>query len=271
MDETRKKYTAGQWLDTAVGKIRFKPDRKQVRKELEEHIEDKAFDLLRFFPDLMPSQAWDRAANEMGDPEELSRELGQLYRPWLGYAWRASQMVLAAVLLGLGLYLAGWVRDLDQWRRYELPRLEEGVPFASEPVTVGDYTLWAEGRWLPESAGGYAPLAEGAGTLYLVWHAESSRFWERPTTCYYWRGEDDLGNWYGRYDGGLFLVTGQNLDPEVPPLQVVSALSWDGVWPSWAGEQTVWLVPEEARWVELTMDLGDEPVTVRLERKEGAA
>ena len=255
MDETRKKYTAGQWLDTAVGKIRFKPDRKQVRKELEEHIEDKAFDLLRFFPDLMPSQAWDRAANEMGDPEELSRELGQLYRPWTGYAWRASQMVLAAVLLGLGL----------------LPRLEEGVPFASEPVTVGDYTLWAEGRWLPESAGGYAPLAEGAGTLYLVWHAESSRFWERPTTCYYWRGEDDLGNRYGRYDGGLFLVTGQNLDPEVPPLQVATALSWDGVWPSWAGEQTVWLVPEEARWVELTMDLGDEPVTVRLERKEGAA
>ena len=145
------------------------------------------------------------------------------------------------------------------------------MPFASEPVTVGDYTLWAEGRWLPESAGGYAPLAEGAGTLYLVWHAESSRFWERPTTCYYWRGEDDLGNRYGRYDGGLFLVTGQNLDPEVPPLQVVSALSWDGVWPSWAGEQTVWLVPEEARRVELTMDLGDEPVTVRLERKEGAA
>ena len=52
---------------------------------------------------------------------------------------------------------------------------------------------------------------------------------------------------------------------------LVSALSWDGVWPSWAGEQTVWLVPEEARRVELTMDLGDEPVTVRLERKEGAA
>ena len=80
-----------------------------------------------------------------------------------------------------------------------------------------------------------------------------------------------MGNRYGRYDGGLFLVTGQNLDPEVPPLQVVTALSWDGVWPSWVGEQTVWLVPEEARWVELTMDLGDEPVTVRLERKEGAA
>ena len=212
MDETRKKYTAGQWLDTAVGKIRFKPDRKQVRKELEEHIEDKAFDLLRFFPDLMPSQAWDRAANEMGRPGGAVPGAGAALPPLAGvrpggparWCWRRS-------CWGWGCTWRGGSGTWTSGRRYELPRLEEGVPFASEPVTVGDYTLWAEGRWLPESAGGYAPLAEGAGTLYLVWHAESSRFWERPTTCYYWRGEDDLGNWYGRYDGGLFLVTGQNL------------------------------------------------------------
>ena len=38
------------WLDTAVSGIRFGPDRKAVRAELEGHIEDKTADLQRIFP-----------------------------------------------------------------------------------------------------------------------------------------------------------------------------------------------------------------------------
>ena len=37
------------WLDTAVSGIRFGPDRKAVRAELEGHIEDKTADLQRIF------------------------------------------------------------------------------------------------------------------------------------------------------------------------------------------------------------------------------
>ena len=32
---------ANYWLDTATGKIRFTPDRKAVRRELQDHLEDR--------------------------------------------------------------------------------------------------------------------------------------------------------------------------------------------------------------------------------------
>ena len=45
-------YTFQAWLDTAVRGIRFGPDRRAVRSELAGHLEDKAADLRRIFPDL---------------------------------------------------------------------------------------------------------------------------------------------------------------------------------------------------------------------------
>ena len=38
-----------RWLDQAVSGIRFGPDRAAVRAELEEHLEEKAMDLLQDF------------------------------------------------------------------------------------------------------------------------------------------------------------------------------------------------------------------------------
>ena len=90
-----------QWLDTAVGGIRFRPDRKAVREELQAHLEDKAADLRRIFPDMTGEEAAERAVEEMGDAAEIGTELARLHKPWLGYLWTASR-----VLLGLALALA---------------------------------------------------------------------------------------------------------------------------------------------------------------------
>ena len=43
-----------RWLDTAVSGIRFGLDQREVRAELEGHIEDKMADLKRIFPDIPP-------------------------------------------------------------------------------------------------------------------------------------------------------------------------------------------------------------------------
>ena len=83
-----------EWLYKATAGIRFKPDRKAVRAELEEHLEDKTMDLRRIFPELTEEEAWERAVSEMGDPMEIGRELARLHRPWLGCLWRVSQVVL---------------------------------------------------------------------------------------------------------------------------------------------------------------------------------
>ena len=82
-----------EWLDTATRKILFLPDRKAVRKELEAHFED-----------LRDARRLDdeAAAAAMGDPEAVAEELGRLHRPWWGWVWRASRIVL---LLALVLWL----------------------------------------------------------------------------------------------------------------------------------------------------------------------
>ena len=117
MNEPRR-VPPERWLELATFRIAFIPDRKAVRAELEEHLEDKALDLQRIFPDLTEKEARERAAADMGDPVEIGTELAQLHRPWLGYLWRASQAVLAGALLVSVFTFGGQILDgaLDDWR-----------------------------------------------------------------------------------------------------------------------------------------------------------
>lgn len=117
MNEPRR-VPPDRWLELATFRIAFIPDRKAVRAELEEHLEDKALDLQRIFPDLTEKEARERAAADMGDPVEIGTELAQLHRPWLGYLWRASQAVLAGALLVSVFTCGGQILDgaLDDWR-----------------------------------------------------------------------------------------------------------------------------------------------------------
>ena len=94
MAEQEKRAPAEGWLDKATAGIRFGPDRREVRRELEEHLEDKALDLQRIFPDLTQEEAQDRAAAEMGDPAEIGRELARIHKPWLGRLWMFSRVLL---------------------------------------------------------------------------------------------------------------------------------------------------------------------------------
>ena len=48
------------WLDLATSGIRFGPDRRMVAEELAAHLEDKAADLRRIFPDMTEAEARDR-------------------------------------------------------------------------------------------------------------------------------------------------------------------------------------------------------------------
>ena len=59
MAEQERRAPAEGWLDKATAGIRFGPDRREVRRELEEHLEDKALDLQRIFPDLTAEEAKD--------------------------------------------------------------------------------------------------------------------------------------------------------------------------------------------------------------------
>ena len=98
MEPNKTTAPAETWLDTAVKKIRFGPDRAAVRAELSAHLEDKALDLQRIFPDMTQEEAQERAVSDMGDPAEIGAELAKVHKPWLGYLWRASQVLLGVAL-----------------------------------------------------------------------------------------------------------------------------------------------------------------------------
>ena len=72
-----------------------------MRAELEAHLEDKTADLVRIFPDLGRQEAERQAEEQMGDAEEIGKELARLHRPWPRYLWQASRVLLTAGLLWL--------------------------------------------------------------------------------------------------------------------------------------------------------------------------
>ena len=122
--------TTSAWLHTAVAGIRFKPDREAVEAELREHIEDKTADLMRIFPDMTEEEARERALSQMGDPEEIGKELARIHKPWLGYLWVASR---TALLLILAVSIFHWgsraVERVQDWWQYgqQGPGYEESI------------------------------------------------------------------------------------------------------------------------------------------------
>ena len=94
-----------EWLSQAVSGIRFAPDREEVRRELLDHLEDKAADLERIFPDMTRREAEEMALAQMGEADVLGKELARIHKPWLGYLWRASRVLLGLALVVLTVEL----------------------------------------------------------------------------------------------------------------------------------------------------------------------
>ena len=260
-------HTFQAWLDEAVKGIVFRPDRAAVRQELADHLEDRTADLKRIFPNLTDEEARDRALAWMGDAAEVSRQLARVHRPWLGWLWRASQVLLAVSLAWLFLIGPhwGWLADQFGWFDDGPHGVSEGaeteirIPFSSEEtVRAGPYTLRAEGVLELN------PLSDwDAGYFQVTWHAWSPRFWETPTASTYWQAEDDQNNRYPSYH--QWSVYGRL---GTQSQQRVYSLTWRRSGLGWTGESQVEAVPQDAQWVRLTLDLGAEPVTVLLEREE---
>ena len=261
MEERKTQYTVAQWLDTAVARISFRPDQAAVRAELSAHLEDKTLDLRRIFPDLTQEEADQRAASEMGDPEEIGKELARLHKPWLGWLWRASQVLLALTLAALVCVAGRWGIDRadEAWNSSELEPYEAAVeiPFSGEEVQAGVYRLQAEGTL------DLSGEEDQIGTLEVTWRASSPLIWEKPTSHLYWRGEDSLGNTYfshAQLDLAIYVTESY---------RYVTNVTWERSGLGWKGRSQVRNVPREAQWVRLILDFGEQPITMLLEREEG--
>lgn len=233
------------WVSNATRLIRFGPDREAAAKELTEHIEDKTLDLQRIFPTMTEREAMQRAMDQMGDAEEIAHELGKIHKPWLGYLWRASQVLVWSALilsvLGMvGLDMSDCAGRLyyaaKDWMEYSRDVSEifgEHVPDGDRRLAL--YYPNAEKRLgactisVPRAAR-YQPEGEEAA-LYLEMCFDYDFPAHRNDIIYYFLwAEDDLGNRY--------MENGHKFEAEKHSglTKVYRCLILD--------------VPEEAKWIE---------------------
>ena len=112
------KQTIQDWLDTAVVGIRFKPDRKAVEAELRGHFEEKVADLERMYH-LNRREAEEMALKQMGDPEEIGREMAKIHKPWWGYLWYATRgAVISLLVVSAICWSEYWWGHLANWLEY---------------------------------------------------------------------------------------------------------------------------------------------------------
>ena len=122
--ELRQDPNWARWLDEATGKIALGLERREVRDELLDHLEDRALDLLRCRPGLTDQEARNLALEQMGPSEPVRDRLAKIYDPLGGCLWLASHLlaILAAGFFAIALFLCGgmlwqvfWDRLLSRW------------------------------------------------------------------------------------------------------------------------------------------------------------
>ena len=231
------------WLDTATKKVLFRPDRKTVRRELEAHLED-----------LLEASGLDEetAVSAMGDPASLAEELGRLHRPWWGYLWRASQIVLAGTVVFCCL-LAVLAEAVYQ----PLDRLGASLHDYLTPVQfTGALEEWEISAGMAISTGGCTIRADRA-VLRSYEDAPQALFVDLQIGLSWRREPLILQNAWS----GARTSAGES------PRRVIERSA------SWAFRQRACLsveVPEDTEWVELDFGYGAWSRTLHIDLTEEA-
>lgn len=216
------------WLDRAVEKIRFTPDRKAVRRELAAHLEDRR--------EALEAQGLERyeaeraATEAMGDPAAVAEELARIHTPYWGWLWRASRWVLAVIVLWAAVVLLpSAYSDWKYLRAFSWEREARTIQALAEAGSAMTYDCGAERTvlevWHPEgsvAAGSYRfsvpyvwlerweipPGPEGGenwtySQIVVYTRTSTWRFWELPLYSVLTDGRmtDSKG---GQYFGGGF-------------------------------------------------------------------
>lgn len=98
MDQLWKYYSqAERWLSQATKSLYYPPDRRRVRQELKDHLEEKS---LRYQnAGMSESEAIRKALADMGDPDETAQLLRAVHKPWLGWACRIAKNTMILLLV----------------------------------------------------------------------------------------------------------------------------------------------------------------------------
>lgn len=247
------------WLDQATEKILFDPDREAVRRELEDHLQDRQERYTA--KGLSPEEAEAAALADMGDPADIAEELGKLHRPFWGYLWTLSKLLLGfAFLLAIVRVFVCWdniLVSLEQTKAMHLhSSYSEELSVVSEQrlhgsVAAGNYTVSVSTALLELTEGREQFLC-----LYLRFLPHIP--WEPVSRYALWEGvypggfTDDSGVLY-TMDNGRIKNIGRRQNGPTVYLELMIQLE-DGQSPKW-----------------VDVPLGKSDYTLRVDLEEGVS
>lgn len=135
-----------KWCREVTEQVRFKPDRNKIWDELMDHIEDRAEDMkCRGYTE---EEAESRAVSAMGDPAEVGRQLNAVHKPWLGWLWIVSKVLVIVLLVTALTFVPGIVEnykdELESEREDWVGFGEENTPVGSDIINLYDLDLTGE-------------------------------------------------------------------------------------------------------------------------------
>jgi len=92
-----------QFIRGVLSHIKFPFDRKDIEKELNDHIDDRMDDYLK--EDKSQEEALLMAIGHMGDPRDIGKELNHMHKPLLGWMWLISDFIMKS----FGLMVFAWI------------------------------------------------------------------------------------------------------------------------------------------------------------------
>lgn len=201
-----------RYLNDVVSHVRFVFDRKQIRQELTEHMEDLYEDLLS--QEIDEAQAAELTVDYMGDSEELGKELNKVHNPVLGYIWLVLAILCLVVTAQTAFGLLDTGKEIAKGYFAEVrPASDSEVVYTIFPEVekqVYDYTLYIDKIVYYED-----------GTMevdYATWRNPFSRdeYWTFEIRAFPYVGEKVYYDSGGSYKDGRFYGKGQIKLENVP-------------------------------------------------------
>lgn len=172
------------WCDDVLKQVRFFPDHEHIRRELMEHLEDGCADLERLGYDT--KLAKQRALRAMGGAREVGAALDRAHKPWLGWLWQLSRVLVLALTVAAAVvawHLSGWMGPYYG--------LTGEIQWTDPPAYAGHAAAEHTGIWM---APGEITWEDGAYQAeLLVWTKTDSLGGLSPKALRYVEVTDDRG------------------------------------------------------------------------------
>lgn len=143
------------WCRDAISRIKYKPDRDKVYRELYEHLEDRYDSFIA--KGMSHEEAEKKTLEAMGDPMELAPQLAAIHKPHWAYAAIVTRVIVCALcciclVKGIDYFLGSgfYTRVDDVWDPFEhggdqcIAHVEPDASVRSDGYTfsVEEAALW---------------------------------------------------------------------------------------------------------------------------------